>query len=755
MRCRRLALTLSLVLALGLAIPAAAGGAESGWKQANTDGFGDANNNTAFSMVVYYDKLQVGTLNPGGSQLWTYDGSRWEQVDISPFTSYGTIMASFAVFNNQLFIGTHNASTGCQVLRLDGTTLTLVNQDGFGDVNNIAASSMCVYNGKLYVGTNQPDYGTGGEVWRTSGAGEAPFADWEQVNTDGFGGVKNTGAVSMSVYGNLYVGTRNTAQGSQVWRYDGIAWSPANTGGFGDARNIGATSMSLLGSYLYVGTENEGAGCQIWRYDGEKWARDGQDGFGDKNNTGAMSMTIFNGDLYVGTRNAATGCEAWRLGGGAPVPPTPPPVLPSTFYFAEGYTGTGFQEYLCIGNAGSSDATAGVFYLFPDGTSQQAAYVIPANSRLTVDVNAVVGPNREVSISVLSEAENLVAERPMYFDYNGAWSGGSDAVGAVSPSLLWYFAEGTTLPGFDEYITVLNPGVSEAHLIFHYMIEGTGEAVYTEAVRPLSRATFNAAWHVGAGKNISLMVESDQYVVAERPMYFDYPGLNENHWTGGHVVPGANAPAKIWYLAEGTTRAGFEEWLCLQNPGNEEITVDALYMVGEGQGGPVSRSYKVPAKQRLTVSVNLELGPEKDVSVKLTSKSDFLAERPVYFLYHNAWDDGHDVIGAGAPATDWFFAEGYTGSNFEEWLCVQNPGAVNANLEVTYLPTGGSPFKRNWVVPAQSRQTVFVNQDAGPNLEISMRIKSDQPVICERPMYFNFKGWTGGHDVVGYAPTRD
>ncbi len=25
-------------------------------------------------------------------------------------------------------------------------------------------------------------------------------------------------------------------------------------------------------------------------------------------------------------------------------------------------------------------------------------------------------------------------------------------------------------------------------------------------------------------------------------------------------------------------------------------------------------------------------------------------------------------------------------------------------------------------------------------------------IICERPMYFDYQGWTGGHNVVGYAP---
>ncbi len=45
-----------------------------------------------------------------------------------------------------------------------------------------------------------------------------------------------------------------------------------------------------------------------------------------------------------------------------------------------------------------------------------------------------------------------------------------------------------------------------------------------------------------------------------------------------------------------------------------------------------------------------------------------------------------------------------------------------------------------------------VNTDAGANLSLSARIESGLPIIAERPMYFDFHGWTGGHDVVGFAP---
>ena len=51
----------------------------------------------------------------------------------------------------------------------------------------------------------------------------------------------------------------------------------------------------------------------------------------------------------------------------------------------------------------------------------------------------------------------ILAERPVYFNYNGAWTGGHDVVGATNPSSTFYFAEGSCRPGFDPYICIQNP----------------------------------------------------------------------------------------------------------------------------------------------------------------------------------------------------------------------------------------------------------------------------------------------------------
>ncbi len=399
-------------------------------------------------------------------------------------------------------------------------------------------------------------------------------------------------------------------------------------------------------------------------------------------------------------------------------------ALPA-FYFAEGTTRANFQEYLCLGNSGNQAASAQVTYLFSDGTTQDASYSVPANSRSTVNVNSEVGAEKDVSISILSSTPNLVAERPMYFNYNGQWTGGSDAIGAVAPNRKWYFAEGNTLPEFDQYVTVLNPGATAADLVFHYMVEGQGQQDVAGQVGAHTRATFKTKDQIGNGKHVSLYLESTLGVVAERPMYFNYLGLAQNNWTGGHTAVGTNSPNTDWYFAEGTTRknsvdGAFEQWLCLQNPGTAPLTVTATYQLAAGQGNPVSKSYTVPAQQRLTVSVNGEIGANKDCSVHLHSTSDFIAERPMYFSYHaSAWTGGHDVLGANATATSWYFAEGTTRTNFEEWLCLQNPGNSDAHTTISYYTTSGQVITKSWTVKANTRLTVSANSDVGANQDIS------------------------------------
>jgi hypothetical protein len=436
------------------------------------------------------------------------------------------------------------------------------------------------------------------------------------------------------------------------------------------------------------------------------------------------------------------------------------PAVASTFYFAEGYTGEGFQEWLCLLNRDAGTSIAQVTWLYADGSAPYTKdYPLPGSSRTTLNVNDAAGPGRDVSIKL--ESDGLVlAERPMYFDYMGKWDGGHDVIGAPALSDRWFFAEGYTGEGFDEWICVLNPGDADAGLTFRFQTQEAGEQVRAGyAVPARTRRTFKVNEVLGADYQASLAVESSRAIVAERPMYFDYLGRGAHHWDGGHCVMGATALSREYFFAEGTTRSGFEGWITLQNPNGYPITVHADYQLGAGQGEPVQHSYDVAAGFRRTLFLPDEVGWEKDVSVKLTSDSDFLAERPMYFRYDCAGltaRGGHCVIGADLPASQWLFAEGYTGGSFQQWLCVQNPAEGAAEVEITYYTQEeGELPSRQVTIPTHTRVTVPVNSDAGSGYQLSTRVRvvSGPDVVVERPMYFVYgPGWDGGHDVVGYVP---
>ncbi|MBN2025762.1 MAG: hypothetical protein JW854_03205 [Actinobacteria bacterium] len=149
---------------------------------------------------------------------------------------------------------------------------------------------------------------------------------------------------------------------------------------------------------------------------------------------------------------------------------------------------------------------------------------------------------------------------------------------------------------------------------------------------------------------------------------------------------------------------------------------------------------------------------DRDVSVHLISTSDFLAERPMYFSYGYGGltaRGGDCVIGATTASHELRFAEGYTGSGFNQWLCIQNPYDYAATIRVKcYTQEEGYKETEPLVVPANSRYTLMVNEYVGPGYQLSCEISnvSSDSFVAERPMYFNYNGWDGGHTVVGCPP---
>ncbi len=213
---------------------------------------------------------------------------------------------------------------------------------------------------------------------------------------------------------------------------------------------------------------------------------------------------------------------------------------------------------------------------------------------------------------------------------------------------------------------------------------------------------------------------------------------------GGHCAMGSPSPLDQWYFAEGTTREGFDAWACLQNPGTEVGSAQLIFQTAEGE----ERAFPVelPARSRITVHLNHLLEPGIDFSFAVLSSVPVVAERPMYFRYRDAWTGGHDVLGAASPLQEWFFAEGCTRSGFDTWLCIQNPGAEDALLEIDYHRGDGTTLTRSGImVAARSRLTIPVHEEGAGNgrhdtlagdVSIHLRSSNGVPVVAERPMYF-------------------
>ena len=420
-----------------------------------------------------------------------------------------------------------------------------------------------------------------------------------------------------------------------------------------------------------------------------------------------------------------------------------------SWYFAEGTTRAGFNEWVCLLNPNSEAATASFTYMFTTGKTSEKKYGLPANSRTTVDVNKEVGAGKDVSIKVTSTAP-IVAERPIYFRYNGTWTGGHDVMGATNPRLEWYFAEGTCRPGFDPYICIQNPIASDARVRITYMLGDGRTKKQSLTVGKNSRSTVAVKKQLGEGDDpahdFSAKVESTNSVevVAERPMYFAYKGA----WTGGHDVVGALAPAAQFYFAEGTCRPGFDPYICIQNPGTTKADVKITYMLGDGSTS--EQTLAVGKNSRATVAVKDRLGVGDDSAhdfsarVKTTNSTEIVAERPVYFAYKGAWTGGHDVIGALAPAPSFYFAEGSCRPGFDPYICVQNPADAPVRVTVTYMLGDGRSKDQSITVAANSRHTIEVKQilgeadDAAHDFSAKVEAESGSAIVAERPMYFNY-----------------
>jgi hypothetical protein len=466
----------------------------------------------------------------------------------------------------------------------------------------------------------------------------------------------------------------------------------------------------------------------------------------------------------------------------------------TTWYFAEGSVGGGFQEYLTLQNPSTTqDAQVNVSYLFQSRAPITVQHTVSRSSRATISANADLGigvsaPQQAISavVEVLNESPGIVVERPMYFHYRAVQSG-TDVLGATSPSSSYYFPNVDTRQNgraYYTYITMLNPSHTQnATATVTYYTGSCGQAGQVSCptqrivIPPMHRGTATPLT-LSLYQQMAASVQSDQPLVVERPMYFrDTIAAAGGFTTGAASVVGATTPGSDWLFAEGYTGTNFQENLLLANFGTSSTTATLTLQFSNGHTQAVGVT--VPALSQYNVDVRQvksslagtcdtsPCSPTSEASIEVRATAPIVAERLMYFHYGaGKYSGATETVGEAGPASHYLyaFAEGYTANSFNEYLTLQNPTASDETAVIT-LFADTYVFQQTVSIKAHSRYTVFINplvvpiaqnyNNIGSNsYSVSLTVQAlgtNALLVAERPMYFNYYGDQGGTDIIGFT----
>lgn len=157
--------------------------------------------------------------------------------------------------------------------------------------------------------------------------------------------------------------------------------------------------------------------------------------------------------------------------------------------------------------------------------------------------------------------------------------------------------------------------------------------------------------------------------------------------------------------------------------------------IAPNRGQMLTLTFTIPGTSKtLTYSTNLTLNDPHAVNAPFVV--------PISVVFANV-------------SKQWYFAEGYTGGSFSTWLTLENPNSQTATVQVRYLLGSGAPILKQYLLTASSRYTIQVNNEIGPNQNVSMVVTATEPIVAERPMYFTYTALSrpilipGGSDVLG------
>ncbi len=311
-------------------------------------------------------------------------------------------------------------------------------------------------------------------------------------------------------------------------------------------------------------------------------------------------------------------------------------------------------------------------------------------------------------------------------------------------------AEGASSAFFETSVSLMNPSTQPAIVVLRFLKDNATTAVWPVTIAPRRRLTINPGQLATVSNSaFATIIESDREVVVERTMKWDQSNY------GAHTEKAIAGPASNWFFAEGS-QGFFLTYVLLTNPSTSQNRARVRFL--RETGGPVEQEFTLAPLSRRTVdcgSIPAIVNASFGIEVTFLD-SPGAAERAMYFGLppDQLFKAGHESAGVTAPATEWFLAEGATGSYFETFVLIANPNSAPADVTVTYVTESGQVVTRTKMVPANARLTVNIEGEGSTilaNAAVATRVQSTIPVVVERAQYWPGppSQWYEAHNAFG------
>ena len=239
-----------------------------------------------------------------------------------------------------------------------------------------------------------------------------------------------------------------------------------------------------------------------------------------------------------------------------------------SWYFPANRTQNGDEDFILLVNpSASSPAQVTARFFTSNAAPVVRTYTVGTTSRYTIPVHGVIR-DQWTSVEVISD-QPLAAERAFEV---GSRQGGAADIGAISPSLTFYFPDGSTYQS-STYLELMNPGTSGANVTVTYRTDDGLTISRTKTVPAERRISVNCLDDVGSSHLFSMEVQSNQPVVAQRFMFM---GQDVGDTLGSPVA------TRLWNLAEGFTALGYETWVTVFNPSSAEAHIQVRFFQQDG-----------------------------------------------------------------------------------------------------------------------------------------------------------------------------